>query len=69
MGPSRREWLFFHGVLFVYSFSPLVGTRPVPTLPDFQKNKGSNAFIICSFGVETFVLFLSTKVATEKLSN
>ena len=37
MGPSRREWLFFHGVLFVYRFSPLVGTRPVRTLPDYRQ--------------------------------
>jgi hypothetical protein len=29
----------------------------------------SNAAIICSFGVEAFVLFLSTKGVTEKLSN
>lgn len=37
--PNRREWLFFHGVLFVYRFSRLVGTRPVPTLSECAKSR------------------------------
>ena len=32
-------------------------------------SENHNAAIICSFGVEDFVLFLSTKGVTEKLSN
>ncbi len=31
---KRFEWLCFHGVSSVYCLIRLVGTKPVPTLPD-----------------------------------